>query len=211
MIVRLVLVAALVAAACLAPEQTALAGNPACSGYRDYVNPPTTIRVLRQYGSRKGYTQVVDFRSWVKHVVGTEMPSFYPYQTLRAQALFVKQYGWYYSMNGRWRGGVDRAGHCYDVKDTGDGFYRPERYGYTTKQGSAVDTTWRWSVNKWSGHAWRFIATGYRAGAQVGCGTDADGYHLFQHSAFRCGRAGLGWQAIVGKYLSSIRWMLAPR
>jgi hypothetical protein len=123
------------------------------------------------------------------------MPSFYPWETLKAQAVFIEQYGWYYAMH--WRGGSGRNG-CYDLKDSGDGWYSPEHHGYTSKQGRAVDVVWGISVRR-AGH---FYATGYRAGAaRPRCGADRDGWHLFQHSAFACGRDGLKWRAILTRYV----------
>jgi hypothetical protein len=184
-----------------APAKVAFAGG-SCSGYQGHLTPPSYIYVLRQSGPNKGYRERVPMMKWAKHVLGTQMPGYYPRAALRANAVFVKQYGWYYTMEGHWRGGRDAAGNCYDVKDAGDGWYVPEKRGYTTSQANAVEDTWRYSIRKRSDHRWRFILTGWRAGDFVQCGTDADGWHLMQHSAHDCGRDGLNWREIVATYVS---------
>nr|MBA2554558.1 SpoIID/LytB domain-containing protein [Geodermatophilaceae bacterium] len=119
-----------------------VAAGGSCLGFQNYVTPPNFIYVLRQSGPARGHRQKVDMRQWTKHVVGTQMPGYYPRETLRAQAVFVKQYGWYYAMKGHWRGGRDVDGLCYDIKDAGDGWYIPEQRGYTRSQSDAVDATW---------------------------------------------------------------------
>jgi len=176
-----------------------------CTGYTNYVTPPAFIRVLRQSGPSDGRTVKVPFRSWVKHVLGTQMPGYYPRETLRANAIFVKQYGWYYLLKGHWRGGRDSHGACYDVKDAGDGWYIPEQRSYTTTQSAAVDFTWNFTVRKWDVDHWKFFLTGYRSGAMVPCARDSDGWHLMQHSAFYCGKDGLSWRNILGRYLTKLR------
>lgn len=184
------------------PIATATATSGSCSGYANWVVAPDYIYVLRQSGPSKGHSVKVDFRSWAKHVLGTQMPGYYPRAALRANALYVKQYGWYYALKGHWRGGRDAYGKCYDLKDAGDGWYVPETHGYTTSQSQAMDDTWAFSVRKWSYNRWRFVLTGYRAGAFVSCGVDSDGWHLMQHSAYDCGKDGHSWQEIVHKYLT---------
>jgi hypothetical protein len=179
--------------------------SSSCTGYTNYVTPPRYIRVLRQSGPSAGHTVKVPFRSWVKHVLGTQMPGYYPRETLRSNAIFVKQYGWYYLLKGHWRGGRDSAGACYDVKDAGDGWYVPEKRSYTTSQSQAVDATWDYTVRKWDVDHWKFFLTGYRSGAMVPCAHDSDGWHLMQHSAFDCGKDGLTWRSILGRYLTKLR------
>jgi hypothetical protein len=173
-----------------------------CSGYANYVSPPKYIRVLRQSGPSSGHSVKVNFRSWAKHVLGTQMPGYYPTEALRANAVYVKQYGWYYEMAGHWRGGRDAYGKCYDIKDAGDGWYVPETHSYTTSQSEAMDATWNYSLRKWSYGHWKFVLTGYRAGAFVSCGVDSDGWHLMQHSAYDCAKDGKTWRQIIHKYLT---------
>src|SRR5512140_1960530 len=82
-----------------------------CTGWSSSVNPPTTIRVLRTGTSS---VDVVDFSTYVQKVLAAEYPSTWPTETLRAGAVAVKQYGWYYAMH--YRGGTATGG-CWDVRD----------------------------------------------------------------------------------------------
>ena len=138
--------------------------------------------------------QTVDFESYVKVVMPAEWPSGWPMESLRAGAVAIKQYAWYYAIH--YRGGTGTGG-CYDVVDnTNDQIYSPETRTPATSQVQAVETTWSEYVTK-NGS---FIPTGYRSGNDVACGTDADGYHLWQHSARNCAIAGQTGEQILQVY-----------
>jgi hypothetical protein len=177
-------------------------GSGDCTGWRSTILPPPTIRVYRQaYGPLEGTVQVVSLREWSEQVLRTQMPAYYPAETLKANALFVKQYGWYYTIH--WRGGFAPDGDCYDVRDATDGFFRPEVYTPAPQQIAAVAASWPYTLRKYSysrGTSWFFL-TGYRSGAFVQCGTDSDGFHLFQHSAHDCGKDGHTWEGIMRNYV----------
>ncbi len=148
-----------------------------CTGWSSTSTPPPTIRVLR---SATGAVQIVDFETYVKVVMAAEWPSTWPIESLRAGAVAVKQYGWYYTMH--YRGGTGTGG-CYDVTDTSnDQIYSPETRTPAVIDVQSVETTWPETITK-NGS---FILTGYRPGSDVPCGSDADGSHLYQHSARRC-------------------------
>lgn len=173
-----------------------------CTAWTSWVVPPETIRVYREaYGRAKGTVQAVSFRKWTEDVLGTQMPGYYPIEALKANAIAVKQYGWYYVMH--YRGGRAPNGACYDVADAGDGFYRPEVYDPSASQLKAVAATWPYSLRKrdWRTGASRMFLTGYRSGAFVKCGTDSDGFRLYQHSAFDCAKRGMTWEGILRTYM----------
>ena len=89
------------------------------------------------------------------------------------------------------------AGHCYDVRDdTIDQLYRPERARITQKQIDALAATWSLSLRKKG----RFFLTGYRAGADVGCARDTDGWRLYAASVERCAKQGWSRQRIQEAY-----------
>ena len=186
------------------PDAAAIAatGSGSCTGWRNTILPPPTIRVYREaYGPLEGTVEIVDLRTWTEQVLRTQMPSFYPTEALRANAIAVKQYGWYYTV--AYRGGVAPDGLCYDVKDTGDGFYRPEVYTPAPQQIAAVDATWPFTVRKYDypRRTSRFFPTGYRAGSSTVCGAEKDGFHLFQHGAFGCAKDGMTWEGILRVFL----------
>jgi hypothetical protein len=182
--------------------EIAASGFGDCTAWRNTILPPPTIRVYREaYGPLEGTVEVVSLRTWSEQVLRTQMPAYYPMEALKANALTVKQYGWYYTIN--YRGGVAPDGNCYDVRDTGDGFYRPEVYTPAPQHLAAVAATWPYTVRKYdySRGTSRFFLTGYRAGAFVDCGQETDGFHLFQHSAFDCGKQGMTWEGILRVFL----------
>ena len=186
-------------------------GAARCSTWSSTVIPPKTIRVYREaYGPARGTVQTVSFRKWAEHVLGTEMPGYYPLEALKANAISAKQFGWYYVLN--WRGGHAPDGKCYDVRDTGDGFYRPEVYSPGASHLKAMAATWPISLRKRDNQTGRsrLFLTGYRAGAFVGCGEDSNGWHLMQHSAHACGRDGHTWEGIVRKYMEPNLEVVTP-
>src|SRR5450759_3180465 len=137
-----------------------------CTGWSSTSTPPPTIRVLRV---STGVVETVDFKTYVKVVMPAEWPSTWSQEVLRAGAVAIKQYAWYYTMH--YRGGTGTGG-CYDVRDDNwDQIYSPTRTQYAS-QIQAVESTWSESITK-SG---AFVFTGYRPGSDVACGTDADGY-----------------------------------
>jgi hypothetical protein len=161
-----------------------------CTGWPSVRVPPTTIRVLRTATNK---VEVVDFKTYVQKVTAAEWNVTYT-EAFRVGAIAVKQYGWYYAMH--WRGGTATGG-CWDVKDsTADQLYNPSQ---SVPQAilDAVDYTWPISLTK-NGS---FFLTGYRSGSLVNCGTDADGYHLFQNSLRRCAGTGMSMQMILHTYL----------
>ena len=148
-----------------------------CTGWFNASTPPSTIRVYR---TNLGRVDTVDFKTYVKVAMAHEWPSSWPTEALRAGAVAVKQYGWYYAMH--YRGGTSASGDCFDVVDnSNDQVYSPESYQPTASQVAAVDDTWSRYVTK---NGILFL-TGYRPGTKV-CGADVDGYHLSQWGTNRC-------------------------
>ena len=69
--------------------------------------PPETIEVLR---TKTGKVQRVDFRSYVATVMASgEFPTWLPPAVLQVGATAVKQYAWYYAMDGHHRSGYKTA------------------------------------------------------------------------------------------------------
>src|ERR1035437_1983107 len=162
-----------------------------CTGWSSTTAPPPAIRVLR---SATGVVQSVDFETYVKVVMPAEWPSTWPMESLRAGAVAIKQYAWYYAIH--YRGGTGTGG-CYDVADnTNDQVYKPETYTPAASHIQAVESTWSESITK-NGS---FIPTGYQSGSDVACGADADGSHLYQHSARHCALDGRLGEEILHVY-----------
>lgn len=186
--------------------------DSSCTGWRSDRIPPETIRVLRAKkrtgvpADVVGTVEEVPFRDYVGIVLAAEWPSHYPLETLKAGALAVKQYAWYFAIV--YRGGEvelgDGSTECYDVVDTtNDQVYYPEEWGPSAAHRKAIAATWDMSVRKYSYESGtsRLFLTGYRAGTATACGADANGWKLFQRSARRCGRDGLKVREILRTYL----------
>ena len=169
-----------------------------CTGWTSTIVPPQTIRVLRTSGAASGTVQIVPFRQYVYNVMGFEW-SPGPTDAVRAGAIAVKQYAWYWTVV--WRGKRAADGSCYDVIDTTqDQLYRPESARTAQSLIDAVDATWTISLRKGG----RLFSTGYRTGSSVDCGADADGWILYQASLYRCVRAGMTLDQVLHRYLDPV-------
>ncbi len=147
------LLGALVVGLGVLPEiQAPAVAAPACGGWTSATTPPPTISVLR---TATRSVDVVPFRTYVEKVMAAEWPSWYPTEALRAGAVVVKQYAWYYAMHRRaWY--VTASGACYDVRDdTWDQVYAPARTPSASQLG-AVAATWQTTLLKYG----RFFMTG---------------------------------------------------
>jgi Stage II sporulation protein/FG-GAP-like repeat len=182
------------------PTDSAQAASQ-CPGWRSTLTAPTSIRVYRTATHR---TVTVPFKRYVRTVMASEWGYNHPRAALRAGAVAIKQFGWYYAMH--WRGGRDAAGHCYDVVDTTrDQVYNPARRIYPVYT-SVVNETWNWTLRKGS----RFFLTGYRAGNGV-CGSQQDGWHLMQLNAARCAsHLGESAQTILRRFYGSDVSLVIP-
>jgi len=94
---------------------------------------PATIRVYRE---SLGIVQVVPFNFYCKHVLPSEWLPYWPVESLRAGAMAVKEYAWYYvSIGGKWKSlGADVKDGWTDQK------YDPNRSAASTD--AAVDYIW---------------------------------------------------------------------
>jgi hypothetical protein len=191
--------AALLAAAFWLPAvvKPPVAQAAVCSGWSSTTAPPPTIRVYRTSGPQAGTVQTVDFETYVEVVMPAEWPPAWSMEALRAGAVAIKQYAWYYTMH--WRGGTGTGG-CYDVIDnSNDQGYKPETYTPAASHIQAVESTWSESITRTGS----FILTGYRPGTNVACGADAHtqgGSYLMQRSALNCALAGQTAEEILQIY-----------
>ena len=70
-----------------------------CTGWASTVTPPPHINVLR---TALGRVETVPFRRYVEVVMAGEWGPQNAREALRAGAVAVKQYAWYYAMAGNW-------------------------------------------------------------------------------------------------------------
>ncbi len=123
---------------------------------------------------------------------------------MRAGAVAIKQYAWYYAMHYR---GLTGTGGCADVYDnSNDQIYAPESQTPAASHIQAVESTWPETLTR-SG---AFLFTGYRPGTDVACGADADGNRLYQKSARQCALGGKTGEEILHIYYDPIVITGAP-
>ncbi len=172
-----------------------VAAQSECTGWSSEAIPPETIRVLRTAGPDAGRVQEVGFRPYVETVMAAEFGPGTPTAAMQAGAVVVKQFAWYRAMH--WRGGHNAAGECYDIVDNGnDQWYLPLSKIPAQSHIDAVARTWTLSIRRGG----RFVSTGYWAGADVPCGSNANGVRLMQRSAARCARDGKTDEEILRIY-----------
>jgi len=172
------------------------ADDDSCTGWQSTRLPPDTIRVFRR---ATGVVEVVPFRTYVVTVMGKEWPGYLPVSLIEAGSVAVKQYGWYYAMEGRHRSSyVTESGECYDVVDsTGDQLYKPEKARIVNKHWTAIGVTWDFRLRK---DGKQFL-TGYRTGNKGDCAFDATGWKLMARSAVRCAEdLAYSWKQILHAY-----------
>lgn len=172
--------------------------NAACgTGWDSKSQPPETIKVLRTATDK---VETVDFRDYVGIVMASgEWPYYLPPAALEVGATAVKQYAWYYALEGHHRSWYRTDdGVCYDVRDdTNDQLYKPERAEVKVRQLNAIEATWGLTLRK-NG---RFFLTGYLYGDDVPCAQDANGWKIFERSAVDCAEKGWDRQRIQEAYL----------
>ncbi|MGJ6967434.1 SpoIID/LytB domain-containing protein [Streptosporangium sp. G11] len=96
---------------------------------------PTTILVYRKSLNR---VDRVEFKTYIKNVLPNEWPSYWPKESLRAGAIAVKNFGWYWALRSASK---TPSGQCYDVTDyTSSQVYKPG--SATAATNAAVDATW---------------------------------------------------------------------
>jgi hypothetical protein len=188
------------AAACLVALTSATAAAPwlglvpraaasSCSAWTSQTQPPPSIRVFRHVS---GAVETVDFKAYTKNVLSREWIGSWTTESLRSGALAVKHYAWYQVLH--WRGGVNGAGECFDVRDdTVDQVYDPTKPTWSTAA-AAVDATWTTRVLKNGA----IFPTYYNAGAvNEACGANANGWRMYQWGTQGCGLAGKTASEIV--------------
>ena len=220
--------------------QSSLPGNnPMPTKWTDQSRPPTTVKVKRTSGPDSGKVQTVNFWQYVSTVFRTEFSGGgFPTNTLRAGAVSVKEYAWYYTMT--WRGGkvgvygppdpvtgvAPLLGYdCYDVIDsTADQLYKPEKplnggwvvnnYPYPTNL-DAMAATWHISLRKdflgKKGKPNKIFVSGYRTGSAVPCGREEGTFRLYQKSVKDCGIKGMTTEEIWRIYYGSNLYVVDTR
>ncbi|MGA7731253.1 MAG: SpoIID/LytB domain-containing protein, partial [Chloroflexia bacterium] len=153
--------------------------------------PPASIRVYR---TATGVVEVVPFKEYVKHVLPNEwIPTWAP-ASLRAGAMAVKEYGWYWVHNGG-----KQVALGADVKDnTEDQVYDPN-VSYASTD-AAVEATWPYALLR-NGTLFQaqYCAGSYQADPTNDCPWGGSYYMTQWGSAYHADQ-GQTWEWIVQFY-----------
>ncbi|MEO3873713.1 SpoIID/LytB domain-containing protein [Nonomuraea sp. B12E4] len=168
------------------------AGPAGCKTDGTDTRLPTTILVYRKSLDR---VERVDFKTYVKNVLPNEWVSSWPSESLKAGALAVKNFGWYWALHSNRK---TPSGQCFDVYDhTSSQVYNPGSARAVTS--AAVDATWGTRLTR-SGKIFRaqYCAT------TTACGNWVDGDWMSQNGSRDKAREGWSHSRILQYYYTGI-------
>ncbi len=154
---------------------------------------PSSILVYRV---GQGRVVRVGFKKYVKNVLPNEWKAGWPKQSLRAGAMAVKTFGWWWALHSTKK---TSWGQCYDVTDNTDSqVYRP---------GSAVPRTNRAVNDTWGVRMSRGgdIFVSHYCSTETACGAWVDGQWMSQYGSAAMARHGKGYRKILHHYYRNIR------
>lgn len=153
---------------------------------------PTTILVYRVSLNR---VDRVAFKSYVKNVLPNEWVPSWPKESLKAGAMAVKSYGWYWALHSTRK---TSDGRCFDVYDTTSSqVYKPGSAQASTS--SAVDATWGTRMTRGGK-----ILQAHYCSTTTACGGWVTGDWMSQYGSRDKANAGWSYSRILKAYYSGI-------
>ncbi|XVQ11603.1 SpoIID/LytB domain-containing protein [Spirillospora sp. CA-255316] len=153
---------------------------------------PTTILVYRVSLNR---VDRVPFKTYVKDVLPNEWVPSWPRESLRAGAMAVKSYGWYWALHSTRK---TPSGQCFDVYDnTSSQVYKPG--SATASTSAAVDATWGTRMTRGG----KILQAQYCA-TTTACGAWVTGDWMSQNGSRDRANAGWTYSRILTSYYSGI-------
>jgi hypothetical protein len=153
---------------------------------------PTSILVYRV---SLGTVQRVAFKTYVKDVLPNEWVASWPAESLKAGAVAVKSFGWYWALHSTRK---TASGQCFDVYDnTSSQVYKPG--SATSSTSSAVDATWGTRMTR-SGN----VLQAHYCATTTACSGWVDGDWMSQDGSRDQAAAGTGYAAILKSYYDGI-------
>ncbi|WP_433330704.1 SpoIID/LytB domain-containing protein [Spirillospora sp. CA-294931] len=153
---------------------------------------PTTILVYRVSAKR---VDRVAFKTYVKNVLPNEWVTSWPRESLRAGAVAVKSYGWYWALHSTRK---TSWGQCFDVYDnTSSQVYKPGSAKASTS--AAVDATWGTRMTRGG----KIMQAQYCA-TTTACGAWVDGDWMSQYGSRDKANAGWTYSRILKAYYRGI-------
>jgi hypothetical protein len=153
---------------------------------------PTTILVYRVSLNR---VDRVAFETYVKNVLPNEWIPSWPAESLKAGAVAVKSYGWYWALHSTRK---TSGGQCFDVYDTTSSqVYKPGSAVASTN--AAVDATWGVRMTR-DGK----ILQAHYCSTTTACGGWVTGDWMSQYGSRDKANAGQSYSTILKYYYSGI-------
>jgi len=153
---------------------------------------PTTILVYRVSLNR---VDRVDFETYVENVLPNEWISSWPAESLKAGAMAVKSFGWYWALHSTRK---TSGGACFDVYDTTSSqVYKPGTA--TSATNSAVTATWGTRMTR-SGD----ILQASYCSTTTACGSWSTGNEMSQYGSRDLANDGDSYSTILHYYYSNI-------
>ena len=154
---------------------------------------PSSILVYRV---EQGRVVRVGFKDYVENVLPNEWKAGWPRESLRAGAMAVKTFGWYWALHSTHK---TSWGQCYDVTDNTDSqVFRPGSAKPSTSR--AVNDTWGVRMSR-GGDV--FVA--HYCSTRTACGAWVDGQWMSQYGSADLAGAGTGFREILHRYYQNIR------
>jgi len=184
-----------------------------CTGFSSQTTPPATIKVF--VPSATPQIQTVDFRTYIKNVLPNEWTATWNGESLKAGAIAVKSYAWYWTTH---FGGYldDNPDTCFDVTDDQD-FQVYQANSENSRTNSVTDETWPFAARNSDGTIRQAFYLNYLNNAGEGCGQYADGKTLSQYGSQACTVDSTGnvignkWNVILQKYYSGVQLATAQQ
>jgi peptidoglycan hydrolase-like amidase len=153
---------------------------------------PTTILVYRVSLNR---VDRVDFKTYVKNVLPNEWISSWPAESLKAGAMAVKSFGWYWALHSTRK---TSSGACFDVYDnTSSQVYVPG--SATSATSAAVDATWGTRMTRGGD-----ILQAHYCSTTTACGGWVTGDWMSQYGSRDLANAGDSYSTILHYYYTGI-------
>jgi peptidoglycan hydrolase-like amidase len=195
MVVLLLSGAALAGPAAAAGRDATLksaAAEAGCSTDGTNTTLPSSILVYR---ASLGRVDRVNFRTYVKDVLPNEWLAGWPPASLKAGAMAVKSFGWYWALHSTQH---TPGGACFDVyDDTRSQVYRPGSAAASTND--AVDATWAVRMTR-NGN----ILQAHYCATSTACPGWVNGDWMSQYGSRDLANAGRGYPSILKTYYNNI-------
>lgn len=185
------------------PVAAAGTGAACSAAYSSNDTAPQTIRVYRRSLGAQARVETYDFRFYVQHSLPREWIPNWNMEALKAGAMAVKGYAWYWVNRGGKRCcNQAPSGECYDVDDTTTYQVFDPSYSHT-RTDEAVNATWDYLYRRSDAifqMSYRQTLTG---NVNEACGEASSGEVMSQYGSHRCAVEGNAWPNILNKYYSN--------